>query len=166
VDPTLDPTTDPPVTEDTPAPTDDPAPTTPPTASGIVTIAPAVTDSRAPDVAAMFDTYFGGINSKDYNAVGSVLDPSGSIDPSNAAQMRAVANGTRTTQDSGVSLALLEDAGPGLLHAEVTFRSTQAPGDGPHGRPAETCTAWDIVYTLTTGDAYRIKKSKATSSPC
>jgi hypothetical protein len=171
LDPALDPGTEPPVTEDATDPTaTDTAtgePTTaPPTASGIVAIAPAVTDGRAPDVATMFDTYFGGINSKDYDAVGSVLDPAGSIDPGDAAQMRAVADGTRTTQDSDVTLVLLEDAGVDLLHAEVTFRSTQAAGDGPHGRPDETCTAWDIVYTVSAGDAYRIKKSKATSSPC
>ena len=138
----------------------------PPTASGIVTIAPAVTDERALDVATMFDTYFGGINRKDYAAVGSVLDPAGSIDPGNPAQMQAVADGTRTTQDSDVTLVGLADAADSLLRAEVTFRSTQAAGNGPRGRSGETCTSWDIVYTVTLGDAYRIEKSKATSAPC
>ena len=114
----------------------------------------------------MFDTYFSGINDKDYNAVGSVLDPTGSVNPDDPQQMADLARGTRSTTDSGVTLTTLSGAG-GALTAEVTFRSNQAPGDGPRGRTAETCTDWDIRYTI--GGAsppYRIRRSKATSAPC
>jgi hypothetical protein len=138
-----------------------------PAAGGIVTIGPAVSDGRATDVATMFGTYFSGINSKDYDAVGSVLDPAGSVDPGNQAEMSQLAEGTRSTTDSNVTLTTLGETSSGLLTAEVTFQSTQKAGDGPRGRSAETCTRWNIRYTVSGGvGAYRIRKSKATSEPC
>jgi hypothetical protein len=163
-------TTDPDTTTTTdssgPTETVTPDPTTVATASGIVAIAPAVTDPRAPAVAQMFNVYFSGINDKNYTSVGTVLDPNGSVDPTSPKQMKALSDGTKTTVDSNVTLTSLHDAASGLLTAEVTFRSTQDPGDGPRERPAETCTRWDVTYTVSAGDAYRIRKSKAHSAPC
>jgi hypothetical protein len=157
-------------TTDAPDPTDTPTEerATAPTAVGIVAIDPALTDGRADDVATMFDVYFQGINDKDYDSVGSVLDPAGSIDPGDLKQMAALAKGTRSTQDSAVTLMSLSDVADGLLAAEVTFRSRQRAGDGPRGRTGETCTRWDIVYTISaaTEATYQIRKSRATSSPC
>lgn len=168
--------TDMPSTTDTTNTTDPTAPidtatveptTAQPTAVGIVTIDPGVGDARAADVAAMFDTYFGGINDKDYGRVGSVLDPAGSVDPSDAAQMKSLARGTRSTTDSNVVLTGLGDqTGGGLLTADVTFVSHQNPGDGPRGRSGETCTEWTIHYTVSDDGAYRIRDGKAGSRPC
>jgi hypothetical protein len=168
---TTDPaTTDPTDTSeqaDTADPTETLDPTTdPPAPSGIVAIGPGVTDERAPGVAAMFDTYFGGVNDKNYDAVGSVLDPAGSVDPADPAEMNALARGTRSTTDSDIALTGLADTSGGLLAADVTFVSHQTAGDGPRGRSSETCTHWTIRYTVSNSGAYRIRKSKATSRPC
>jgi hypothetical protein len=162
---TADPTTDTPEPSNTT--TDEP--TTAPAAVGLVTIDPGgLTDDRAADIAAMFDVYFRGINNKDYDSVGSVLDAAGSIDPGDPTQMADLAKGTRSTQDSAITLISLSDVADGLLAAQVTFRSTQKPGDGPRGRSGETCTQWDIVYTIsaTSIPTYKIRKSRATSRPC
>jgi hypothetical protein len=164
VEPTADPTTDAPEPTDTA--TD--GPTTAPASIGLVAIDPGLTDDRAADIAAMFDIYFRGINDKDYDSVGSVLDPAGSIDPGDPTQMADLAKGTRSTQDSAITLISLSDVANGLLAAQVTFRSSQKRGDGPRGRTGETCTRWDIVYTISAPSAatYKIRKSRATSSPC
>jgi hypothetical protein len=132
----------------------------------VVAISPDLTDGRADEVVAMLDVYFNGINAKDYSAVASVLDPDGTVDPDDEDDMKELADGTRSTQDSDVMLTSLADAGDGLLTAEVTFRSRQKAGDGPAHRPDETCTQWDILYTLSHDDAYRIRQSDASSQPC
>lgn len=164
VEPTADPARNSPDPTDTA--TDEP--TTAPTAVGLVAIDPSLTDERVTDIAAMFDLYYRGINDKDYDSVGSVLDPAGSIDPGNPKQMADLAKGTRSTQDSAVALISLTDVTDDLLAAEVTFRSSQKPGDGPRGRTGETCTHWDIVYTVNAASdaTYKIRKSRATSRPC
>jgi hypothetical protein len=95
-----------------------------------------------------------------------VLDPDGETDPDDEDDMQELADGTRSTQDSDVTLTSLDDGGDGLLSAEVTFKSNQTAGDGPEDRPDETCTQWDIVYTLSHHDVYRIEESDATSQPC
>jgi hypothetical protein len=160
--PPTDEVTTPPTTEE---PTTVP-PTAGPSAVGIVTVASTVADSRAVDVATMFDTYFSGINNKQYDAVGSVLDPAGSIDPGNANQMAGLAKGTRSTQDSQIVLEDITESGSGALLAEVTFQSNQSPGDGPKGRTQETCTVWDVTYTVSMISGYRILRSRGPSRPC
>ncbi|MGX6603601.1 hypothetical protein ACWKSP_15875 [Micromonosporaceae bacterium Da 78-11] len=141
--------------------TDEPAPP----GSGLVQIDPGLTDDRATGIGLMLDTYFSGINAKDYAKVATVLDPAGSIDPGNADEMTDLARGTRSTRDSDISLNRLLDLGGDQVRAEVTFRSAQKAGDGPRGRTGETCTRWDIAYTLSI-DPYRIVRSKASSQPC
>lgn len=164
---------DTPDSTDTPTPTDSSQDTTPaPSESaggttGLVRIDPGVGDSRAADIAAMFETYFGGINDKDYAAVATVLDPAGSIDPDDADQMAAFQKGTRSTRDSDITLVAISGLTGDLILAEVTFQSEQNAGDGPRGRSYETCTRWDIAYTISSSTAgYRIVKGKAASRPC
>jgi hypothetical protein len=132
----------------------------------VVAISPEVSDQRADEVVAMLDVYFNAINAKDYPAVASVLDPDGTVDPDDEDDMQELADGTRSTTDSGVTLTALANLSDGLLAAKVTFTSHQKEGDGPAERPDETCTKWNIIYALSHDDAYRIRKSAATSSPC
>ena len=132
----------------------------------LVRVADTVTDERAPRVAAMFETYFAGINAKDYQRVAEVLDPAGMVDPDDPEQMAAFSDGTATARDSRVVLRGLTDVGPGVLRADVSFRSRQDAGDGPPGRLGETCTDWRVAYTVSTGAAYRILRGQGTSAPC
>jgi hypothetical protein len=134
----------------------------------LVTVDPAVTDPRAPGIAAMFETYFTGINEKEYAAAAGVFDPDGAIDPADPEQMAAFSDGTATTEDSDVVLLGVTDLADGRISADVTFRSEQEAGDGPAERPGETCTRWTVRYTLTTtpDDGYRIFRGKGTSRPC
>jgi hypothetical protein len=144
------------------------APTTPPGQVGLVAIEPhPATDPRAPAIAGMFHTYFAGINGKDYTAVGTVLDPAGTVDPTSAKEMAALERGTATTQDSDISLVAIRDA-LGAVQAQVRFRSTQDAGAGPKGRSSETCTQWAIDYELSHDDAsgYRILGGAAEHRPC
>ncbi|MEU4424584.1 hypothetical protein AB0F81_28525 [Actinoplanes sp. NPDC024001] len=137
------------------------------TVSRLVTVDAAVTDPRAPAIAAMFETYFAGINEKDYAAVAEVFDPAGAFDPGDPEQMAAFSDGTATTVDSDVLLAGVTDLADGRLRADVTFRSEQEAGNGPPGRLAETCTRWRVGYVLSRADdEYRIFRGKGVSEPC
>jgi hypothetical protein len=133
----------------------------------LVTVDPRAMDPRADAVAEMLDTYFRGINERDYRAVATILDPAGDLDPGVPAQLRAFAEGTSTSRDSGIVLHGLTDAGSGRLRAVVSFRSDQRAGHGPPERRNETCTRWEIVYLLTPyGDGYRILRGDGTNRPC
>ncbi|MDI6098077.1 hypothetical protein QLQ12_05605 [Actinoplanes sp. NEAU-A12] len=134
---------------------------------GLVTVRPGLDDPRAADVAAMFDTYFTGINERDYDAVAGVLDPAGDLDPSAPRELQAFAQGTSTTRDSDIVLRDLAETTAGRLRAEVSFRSEQRTGHGPPQRLDETCTLWQVVYVLSAGDGtYRMLRGKGVSKPC
>ncbi len=135
-------------------------------AGALVTVDAGVSDDRAPRVAAMLETYFAGINAKDYQRVAGVLDPAGEIDPGNPQHMAAFSDGTATARDSRVVLRALSGDGDGRLRAYVSFRSEQEAGDGPDERLAETCTDWRVTYTVSTGETYRILRGQGVSTPC
>jgi hypothetical protein len=146
-----------------------PASKAPPLESGtakLVAVGQGVTHERTERVAAMLETYFTGINAKDYAQVAGVLDPAGELNPDDPEQMARFSEGTATAKDSDVVLRELTDLGPGRLGADVTFRSEQEPGDGPEDRPGETCTDWRVSYTITTRDSYRILQAEGVSDPC
>jgi hypothetical protein len=151
----------------TAAATSTPAGAQGPRVVGLIKVNGDVTDRRATDVAHMFDTYFAGVNAKDFDAIASVLDPAGGMSPDNAQQMSALRASLATVMDYNVILQALHGsvASPSAI---VSFRSTQAAGHGPHGRESETCTQWRIVYTLSfrADTGYRIFSAKATSTPC
>ncbi|WP_430789779.1 hypothetical protein [Actinoplanes sp. G11-F43] len=133
----------------------------------LVRIDPEVTDPRAEKVAALFETFFTGINERDYRAVASVLDPSGELNPGEAGQMAAFAEGTSTTRDFDVVLRDVAPAASGRLRAEVTFRSSQDAGHGPPERPDETCTRWRVLYLISTDRGrYRMVQADASTEPC
>lgn len=145
-----------------PAPSSSPSPeptaSTAPTAVGLVDIQAVAGDPRAPAVAAMFSTYFTGINTGDYDSALSVYDPAGSLNPNDPKQRSSFISGVGTSQDSDIRLVALGSApAPAVLSAHVTFRSNQDAGYGPKSNPDETCTLWDITYALTrNAGGYRI----------
>jgi hypothetical protein len=135
--------------------------------TSLVRVHPGVGHPRATAVAVMLDTYFRGINERDYAAVATVLDPAGDLDPGVPGQLKAFADGTSTSHDSDVVLHALTGVASGRLRAEVSFRSVQKAGHRPPGRLAETCTRWEAVYLLTAhGAGYRMLRGDATNRPC
>jgi hypothetical protein len=142
---------------------------TKPGSVGVVAIDPAVTDPRAVDVATMFDSHFAAVNAKNYAKAIAVYDPAGVINPNDPGQASDFQRAVSTTTDDQIVLRSVgaDPAGRGVLAARVTFRSNQQAGYGPSERPDETCTAWDVTYTLSQpGGAYKILAGKATNSPC
>ncbi|GAA0950706.1 hypothetical protein [Virgisporangium aurantiacum] len=127
-------------------------------------------DPTAVSVAGAFDAYFTAVNNRDHPTLFALYDPAGVVNPNNATQANALANAISTTRDHHAQLHAVYVAAspPGAVTARVTFTSEQAPGYGPRGREQETCTNWDLTYTLTAGGprAYRILRSTATSSAC
>ena len=118
----------------------------------------------------MFNTYFTGINSHDYQQAASVFDPNGIIDPDNSSQVAQFAKGVSTTSDSGMTLVNITPSdGSTVQTAEVKFTSKQQAGFGPKDDPDSTCTNWDVTYTLTLGSSgnYLINSvSSASDSAC
>jgi hypothetical protein len=151
--------------------TAEPGPASPSTPSsvGLVAIDPTVSDPRAADVAAMFDTHFAAVNAKDYVRALSVYDPAGVINPNDSRQASDYQRAISTTSDDQIMLRSVgpDTSGRGVLAARLTFRSSQQAGYGPRERPNETCTAWDVTYTLSQpGGTYKIFAGQATSAAC
>jgi hypothetical protein len=152
------------------------APTTPsatpaPTAVGIVQIAqPVAADPRAAQVATMFNTYFQGIDTQNYSQAVNEYDPSGVVDPSNSTQVHDFEQAVSTSDDSQIDLLALTPSGTGpAATAQLTFQSTQAAGYGPGGDTDETCTDWNLTYTLSqssSGSYLILGTQSATDSAC
>jgi eukaryotic-like serine/threonine-protein kinase len=126
----------------------------------------AVSDPRAAAVAKIFNTYFTGINRHHYGKALSVFDPNGQMNPHDSNVVQNFAQGDATTKDSHVVLSSIGPGGAGRVkRAEVTFQSQQAVGDGPADDPNETCTLWDITYSLVRSSSgkYLIHKVRAAS---
>jgi hypothetical protein len=177
-EPTGSPTASAPTSASTPStagrsdpPTAEPssAPPTRPGSVGLVAIDPAVTDPRAVDVATMFDSHFAGVNAKDYAKALAAYDPAGVINPNDPDQAADFRSAVSTTTDDQIILRSIgpDPTGRGVLAARLTFRSNQQAGYGPRERTDETCTMWDVTYTITQpGGAYKILAGSATNSPC
>ncbi|WP_432840689.1 hypothetical protein [Dactylosporangium sp. CA-092794] len=163
--------------EPTPTPTQpQPAVTTqgPPTlpgAVGSVRLDPSLDPVQAPAVAAVFDKYFSAVNARNASAALAVMDPGGSINQGDPSAVKRFSDGISTSTDDDILLLSLgpDGTGKGALQARVTFRSHQVAGKGPKGRESETCTRWDVTYSLTQpgGGEYRIWGStNAGNRPC
>lgn len=137
---------------------------------GVVDYSPVSGDDRAPDVATMFDTYFSNINSHNYDAAVQVYDPSGVVNPGNPRSRQSFATAMSSTADSDVQLESLGsgDGGAVAVTARVAFRSTQAAGMGPKGSENETCTRWQVTYSLSEPGThqYRIVRGSGTHQSC
>ncbi|GLL01392.1 hypothetical protein [Dactylosporangium matsuzakiense] len=176
--PTGDPTAGPSATA-TGGPTNGPTPTAAPTTAGPPTLPatvgsvkldPSLDPARAPAVAAVFDRYFTAVNARNAGAALGAMDPNGSINQGDAGAVKRFTDGISTSSDDDIALLALgpDPTGKGVLQARVTFRSRQQAGKGPKGRESETCTRWDVTYSITQpGGEYRIWGStNAGSRPC
>jgi hypothetical protein len=154
----------------TAVPTTAGAPTLP-AAVGTVRLDPSLDPAQAPAVAAVFDKYFTAVNARNANGALAVMDPNGSINQGDASAVKRFSDGISTSSDDDILLLALgpDPTGKGTLQARVTFRSQQGAGKGPKGRESETCTRWDVTYSVTQpgGGDYRIWGStSAGSRPC
>lgn len=159
-----------PITEPTTEPTTAPA-STAPTAAGIIQIDQSVaSDPRAVQVATMFNTYFQGINTKNYAQSVAEYDPSGVVNPNDPAQVSSFEQAVSTSSDSQIDLLGISPSGTGpATTAQLTFQSTQAAGYGPAGNTGETCTNWNLTYTLSqsaAGDYLILGTQSASDSAC
>lgn len=149
----------------------EPAEPTLPTTSGLVSIAAdAAADPRAAAIAALFDTYFTGINAHDASVATRVFAPGAVVDPADPEQVAEFGVDIATTRDSDVRLlAVADDPGSGEVIATVSFTSTQAPGYGPPERRNETCTDWRLDFRLTRWESELLilgTAPGAVSAPC
>jgi hypothetical protein len=148
-----------------------PTPSAQPTSVGGVGIGDSILgDPAATAVAGMFNTYFTGINSRDYQQALSVFDPGGVINPNDSNQVRQFTDGVSTTSDSAITLAdITPSDGSPVQSAELHLTSQQQAGYGPKDDPNATCTNWDITYTLSQDSSgnYLINNvSNSTDSAC
>lgn len=124
-----------------------------------VGISAVSTDPYATAVARTMGTYFGGIDAKNYLQAWNTLAPALQA----AIPYQPWSGSLRTTRDSHVDLQSVRHDPNGDVDVAVTFRSHQAPRDGPD--PGETCTNWSLDYRLTPASApsslpYLIRKVK------
>ena len=148
----------------------EPRPATAPTTSAAATRVGLVTVSRpsalAERVAAMFDTYFSGINNHAPGQALAVFDPSGRLDPTDADQADRFAHDVSTTHDDEIVLGRVADNGDSVS-ATVHFRSHQQAGYGPASNPSQTCNRWSVAYTLSdNGGELRILRGTGKPSGC
>ncbi len=140
-------------------------PSAQPTSVGLVGIDSSISGPAAQGVADMFNTYFTGINNKNYQQAASVFDPSGIIDPANSSEVEQFAHGVSTTTDSSPMLVDVEPSdGSQAQTAEVRFTSEQQAGYGPKDDPDATCANWDVTYGLSQDSSGNYLIQSVTSS--
>ena len=122
----------------------------PPPVVGIVQIDPSLgSDPRASQVAATLDTYFEGLNASTNSQVVYEHDLSGAVNSDNPIQPNAVEWSVSTSTDSQVDLLALTPSGTGpAATAQVAFHTIQTVAHRPFGATDETCTEWNLTYTL------------------
>jgi hypothetical protein len=135
--------------------------TTPPTAlsmDGVTIGVGAVnTDPDVNAVAQTLATYFGGIDSQNYQQAWDTYTPGEQA----VIPFQPWSQGLSTTHDSQIVVQDITHGPGGKVDATVSFQSTQAPQDGPN--PGETCTNWTLVYRLvpsSSPQSYLISKVK------
>lgn len=135
-----------------------PAPAAPPAArtnSTQVTVESDNPDAEA--IADTFRTYANGINAADYDRAHAALGPS--------AQERTGSGQFEEAQRSSYLLEIhlvdVQSAGTGRDTASVTMTSVQ---DAEYGHAGQTCSEWNLTYTLTADvqDGWLIDKAVAT----
>ncbi|MGW7081714.1 M48 family metalloprotease [Streptomyces sp. NPDC054866] len=148
-----------------------------PAVVGVVDIGQVADDPRATAVATMFDTYFSGINERDYARALSVYDPASGVDASKPGVVQRFVEAVSTSTDADVVIRSIQTGGSDESSdpegddtrtlATLTFRSTQSPGYGPMPNPDETCTLWTVTYQLTHSvGEYRIRGAESEHEAC
>ena len=142
-------------------PSASPQVSTTPAVIGVVTIK---SDSTvAHDVASTLDTYFSGINNRDFSSTWAELS---TAEQGQLGGFDQFAQQLSTSTDSDVVLHSALDNGNGTASADVSFTSMQSGDLGPN--PGETCTQWDLTYNLVSStDGYLIDGvPSGDHSPC
>jgi hypothetical protein len=116
--------------------------TTLPTGSIPANTTAVASNPLAPQMALTFETYFGGISSKEFQQAYSAYSPTYQASVSE----QAFASADATSSDSDVAITSITPNPDGSVTADVDFTSQQAAADGPV--LGETCTDWTLAYTL------------------
>jgi hypothetical protein len=101
--------------------------------------------SSADAIALTFETYFGGIDSQNWDLAYSAYSPQYQ---SNNSESSFESTHT-TTSDTEAAITSIGPGPLGSTQVDVSFQSMQAPADGPV--EGETCTNWTLTYTLVPG---------------
>jgi hypothetical protein len=122
------------------------APPTQVTVDGtMINIAAISTDPAASAVANTLGTYFGGIDSRNYQQAWAAYSAALQA----AIPLQPLSKALSTSQDSEIVVQSIEHDANGDIDADVSFQSHQA---GPYGpSPGETCTNWSLDYHLVPG---------------
>ena len=104
----------------------------------------SLTAAQGAGIAAMFNTYFEGVNTGNYAAAWATFTPSKQAQ----ASLAAFADGDSTSYDSGVTVIDAEATAPDAATVTLAFNSVQASAYGPDG---DTCDNWTLEYSLVLG---------------
>lgn len=100
-----------------------------------------LSDAQARGIAAMFNTYFQGINTGNYAAARATFSPR----LQSRISLSDFQSGDSTSYDSGLEVLSAEATGPRTATVALAFNSLQAPEYGPDG---DSCDNWTLDYAL------------------
>ena len=122
----------------------------------VVSVAPALTVESG--IVTALSTYFGSINSGQYQAAYAVLSPA---EQATVSEAQFAANDS-TTKDQGMTIVGAGPANSGSQQVTIVFTSNQAANEGPNGN---TCDHWDIDYNMVlSGGSWLINSTSSPSS--
>jgi len=104
-------------------------------------------DPNASQIAATFETYFGGIDNQDWDLAYLAYSPQ--YQSRNTESSFESADGSSTDADAAITSITPGPLGSTIV--DVSFTSSQAPSAGPV--PGESCTDWTLAYTLVPGNS-------------
>jgi hypothetical protein len=110
-------------------------------------------NSQTPQIVTLLDSYFGAINTRNYQGYYTLLSPQVQQQTSQS----QFSKGFASTKDSSETLTGLSSGAGGTTVAVVTFTSHQKPANSVNGH--ESCTRWQIsLYLQRSGNSYLIEK--------
>jgi len=130
-----------------------PSPTNTPGKGRVGVAASLAGNPQTPQIVALLDSYFGAINTRNYQGYYALLNPQVQRQTSQA----QFSKGFASTKDSGETLTGISAGPGGTTVATVTFTSHQNPANSVNGH--ESCTRWQIsLYLQRSGNSYLIGK--------
>ncbi len=148
-----------------PTPTSSPTEPAAPTATSVagtsaVAIAPGITHPATADVARVLDAYVSGIDAHRYSDAFALFSTD---NPTARKGIAAWETAESTTQISDARLVSVRNGTAGTVAAEMTFTSTQ---DAQFGVNGQTCSRWDLVYTMAgPGPNWLIRRATTSADP-